>query len=303
VALVGAILGWLLARSMSWPLRQMALAADRMAQGDYAVRVPDFGSDEMGALGLVINQMAEGMAGVENTRRALVADVSHELRTPLTVIEGYLEGLRSGAIADYQTASRAFDAMYGETRRLLRLVRDLRYLSVLDGGLRQLDCRPTAVHDLLADTVARFAPAAEHKGVHVRAVVPADLPLVSLDPERMAQVLTNLVENALRHTPRGGSITVTGALTGGDLMLTVRDTGDGIAPEHLPYLFERFYRADQARSLTGDGGAGIGLSIVKGIVEALGGNVSIESEPGRGSCFTVRIRQPRQIASAGSEER
>lgn len=301
VAGVGGGLGWLLAQSISRPLRQMSQAADRLGQGDYGVRVPDFGADELGGLGRVINHMAEGMAGVEATRRSLVADVSHELRTPLTVIEGYLEGLRSGAIADYQLAARAFDAMYGETRRLLRLVRDLHYLSVIDGGLRRLDCRPVAVGELVVEAVAPVAPVAVTKGVTLDCAVASGLPLLSLDPERMAQVLTNLIENALRYTPAGGSIRVAVALADGDLVLTVVDTGQGIAPEHLPYLFERFYRADEARSLNGDGGAGIGLSIVKGIVEALGGSVGVASEPGAGPALPSGSGSPG--SAAGPEAR
>lgn len=301
VALVGAVLGWLLARSISRPLRAMSQAAGRMAQGDYTARVADIGTDEVGALGRTLNQMAEGMAGVESTRRALVADVSHELRTPLTVIQGYLEGLRSGAIADRQSAERAFDAMYGETRRLLRLVKDLHYLSVLDGGLGEVDRRPTDVRELLTETLARYAPAAEARGVRLAAAVADGMPLVALDAERMAQVVVNLVDNALRHTPAGGSITVSAALEAGDLVLAVTDTGEGIAPEHLPHIFERFYRADRHRSRTGEGGAGIGLSIVRGVVEALGGTVEAESEVGRGTRFTVRICAPRQYFSAGRE--
>jgi signal transduction histidine kinase len=306
VALVGAVLGGMLARSISRPLLAMSQAAERMAQGDYTARVTKFGPDEVGALGRIFNQMAEGMAGVENTRRALVADVSHDLRTPLTVIQGYLEGLRSGDIADRHSAERAFDAMYGETRRLLRLVKDLHYLSVLDGGPGQLDVRPTDVRELVTETLARYASASAGRGVRLQAEVAGAMDLVLLDAERVAQVIVNLVDNALRHTPAGGSMIVAasfepGAGESGDLVLTVTDTGEGIAPEHLPHIFERFYRVDRARSRTGDGGAGIGLSIVRSIVEAQGGSVSAASEVGRGTRMTVRIPRLRLVPTPGRE--
>jgi two-component system, OmpR family, sensor histidine kinase BaeS len=294
VALLAAGLGVLLARSISRPLSEMSSAASRLSQGDYAVQVPARGQDEVAALGRAFNQMAEGMAGVERLRRELVANVSHDLRTPLTVIRGYLEGLHSGEIADRRSAEIAFEAMYGEVNRLLHLVDDLRQVAALDAGASQLQRCPTFVADLARDALARIEPVAQAKGVILANEVPLDLPAVSLDPGRMGQALFNLLENAVRHTPSGGRITMLAGRAkypngpGEHLWLTVQDTGEGIAPEQLPHVFERFYRADPARSPS-EGGAGLGLSITHSIVEAHSGLLTAQSDgiPGHGASFTL----------------
>ena len=296
VALIAAGLGVLMARSMSRPLADMGRAASRISQGDYAVQVPERGQDEIAALGRAFNRMAKGMAGVEQLRRELVANVSHDLRTPLTVIRGYLEGLHSGEIADRRSAEIAFEAMYGEVNRLLRLVDDLRQVASMEAGPPQMNRRPGLLADLARDTAARIEPVAAAKGVNLASRVPLDLPPVSLDTERMGQALLNLLDNAVRHTPPGGRITL---LAGRakypigpreQLWLSVEDTGDGIPPEHLPHIFERFYRADPARSRS-EGGAGLGLSIAHAIVEAHGGRLVAQSDgiPGHGASFTIHL--------------
>lgn len=296
VALLAAALGLLLARSISRPLAEMGGAAARIAKGDYAARVPFRGRDEVSALAQAFNQMAEGMAGVEQLRRDLVANVSHDLRTPLTVIRGYLEGLRSGQIADRRSAEVAFEAMYAEVVPLSRLVDDLRQVAAADAGSLPLERRSTPVADLTEGVLARVAPLAAAKGVKLVDEVSRQLPAVSVDPERMGQALFNLLENAIRHTPTGGIVRVQAGQDEGDgdcapgISVTVRDTGEGIPPEHLPHLFERFYRVDRARSRA-DGGSGLGLAIVRAIVEAHGGQVRAESDgvPGHGSTFTIRL--------------
>ena len=289
VALLAAVAGWLLARSISRPLAEMHRAAARVAGGDYAVRVSDRGPEEIGALGRAFNRMAEGMAGVEAMRRRLVADVSHELRTPLTVLRGYLEGLRSGRIADRQSAEQAFSAMEAETGNLLRLVDDLRNLAALDAGAGALDLALVQPGWLVQRALQRVAPLAEAKAVQLAAELPDTLPLVVGDEERLGQVLFNLLDNAIRHTPADGSVTVAASSDGPILTLTVRDTGAGIAPEHLPYVFERFFRADAARSRGDSPGTGIGLAIVRATVEAHGGTVRVKSTPGQGSAFSVHL--------------
>jgi signal transduction histidine kinase len=316
VALLAAGLGVLLARSISQPLTKMAQAAARIAQGDYEIRVPLRGRDEVAALARAFNQMAEGMRDVERLRRELVANVSHDLRTPLTVIRGYLEGLRSDQIADRRSAEMAFDAMHAEVNRLLRLVEDLRQVAALDAGALPLERRPIAVADLVQDSVARIAPLARDKAVTLINELPDDLPAVNVDPERMGQVLVNLLDNAVRYTPAGGLVSIQCSVishqssviskqssvarcetdvgnelfTDHCLLITVTDTGEGITPEHLPHIFERFYRVDPARGQA-DGGAGLGLAIARAIVEAHGGQVSATSDgvPGHGSIFTVRL--------------
>jgi two-component system, OmpR family, sensor histidine kinase BaeS len=296
VALLAAGLGVLLARSISRPLSEMSRAASRISQGDYAVQVPARGQDEVAALGRAFNQMAEGMAGVELLRRELVANVSHDLRTPLTVIRGYLEGLHSGEIADRRSAETAFEAMYGEVNRLLHLVDDLRQVASLDAGAPQMKRRPTLMGDLARDALARIEPVAAAKGLTLANEVLPDLPSLSLDPDRMGQALLNLLENAVRHTPSGGTITLRAGRAKyprgprEHLWLTVQDTGEGIAPEHLPHVFERFYRADPARTHS-EGGAGLGLSIAHSIVEAHGGQLTAQSDgiPGHGASFMLYL--------------
>lgn len=291
VALLATGLGVLLARSISRPLAEMGRAAAGIAQGDYAVRVPVRGRDEVTALAGAFNQMAEGMSSVERLRRELVANVSHDLRTPLTVIRGYLEGLRSGEIADRRSAELAFAAMHSEVTRLLRLVDDLKQMTVLDAPEPLLKRRPTAAADLVRDTLARIAPLAAAKGVSLVNEVPAPLPLLEVDPERLGQALFNLLDNAIYHTPAGGAISIRAGQKAASLWLVVQDTGEAIPPEHLPHIFERFYRVDQARSRAEGSGAGLGLTIARAIITAHGGQVSATSDgiPGHGSTFTVSL--------------
>jgi two-component system, OmpR family, sensor histidine kinase BaeS len=296
VALLATGLSLLLARSISRPLAEMGQAAARMAKGDYQVRVPP-GQAEVGALAEAFNLMAEGMGGVERLRRELVANVSHDLRTPLTVIRGYLEGLRSGQIADRRSAEMAFEAMYGEVARLLVLVEDLRQVASLDAEVRGLERQPVTADALATTALGRIEPLAVAKGVKLTNQVPSDLAPVLADPSRLGQALYNLLENAVRHTPAGGQITISAGQTvahdggTGQFWLAVRDNGDGISAEHLPHVFERFYQVDPARSSQRERGSGLGLTIAKGIVEAHGGWLTAESEgvPGRGSIFTIRL--------------
>jgi two-component system sensor histidine kinase BaeS len=293
VALLAAGLGVLLTRSISRPLADMEQAALRFARGDYTARVSPRGQDEVATLGRTFNQMAESVGSVERLRRELVANVSHDLRTPLTVIRGYLEGLRSGEIADRRSAEMAFEAMHAEVARLLHLVGDLRQTAALDSGALLLNRRPITARALASEAIDRITPLAATKGIHLRSQVPAELPPLNIDVERLGQALFNLLENAVRHTPAGGKIEITAQRQAEQVQFIVRDTGDGIAAADLPHIFERFYRADRARNPV-EGRAGLGLSIVKSIVEAHGGVIKAESEgtPGKGSVFTISLPLP-----------
>lgn len=289
VALLAAGLAVLLTRSISRPLAAMEQAAIQFAKGDYTVRVSPNGQDEIATLGRTFNQMAESVGSVERLRRELVANVSHDLRTPLTVIRGYLEGLRSGQIADRRSAEMAFDAMHIEVTRLLHLVDDLRQAAALDSGSLPLNRRQTTAEALAAEALDRIAPLAAAKHIHTQSAVPADLPPLNLDVERMGQALFNLLENAVRHTAPNGTILMAAQQHGENIQLTVQDDGAGISAEHLPHIFERFYRADSARNPSA-GRAGLGLSIVKAIVKAHGGTVRAESDGiGKGSTFTISL--------------
>ena len=300
VALIAMGLGALLARSISRPLDEMSRAAVEISSGNYAVRVSPRGGDEVTALAQAFNQMAAGIHDIEQLRRDLLANVSHDLRTPLTVIRGYLEGLRSGQIADRRSAEMAFDAMHGETARLLRLVDDLNLVAALESDLLPLERRAVNIESVAENALSRVAPLAKTKNVTLSNLSAPDLPLIHVDPERIEQTLFNLLENAVRHTPAGGVISIQSSVsinqfatklnTDHYLLLTVKDTGEGVPQEHQPHIFERFYRADHARSRQ-RGGSGLGLAIVQAIIRAHGGEIDVESDGilGKGSKFTIRL--------------
>lgn len=287
-AFLAVALSFLFSRWLSRPLAEIASAAQHIARGNYDVRIRSNGQGDIATLAQAFNQMAIGLRSVERLRRELVSNVSHDLRTPLTVIRGYLEGLRSGQIADRRSAQHVFDCMHVEVEHLLKLVEDLRSIASLDADILILDRRPVLLADLVAQTLARITPLAGTKQIELHHRVPSDLPYVRLDRERMGQALLNLLENAIRHTPSGGAITVSAGQMDGEIQLAVHDTGDGIPAAHLPHVFERFYRIDDARSRTG-GGSGLGLSIVASIVAAHDGRVEAQSDgvPGHGSTFTM----------------
>jgi two-component system, OmpR family, sensor histidine kinase BaeS len=218
-------------------------------------------------------------------RRRLTADIAHDLRTPLAIIQGHAEGLRDGVLPpDVET----FSLIHDEAQRLGRLVEDLRTLSRAEAGELPLNKRAVKPGSLLARLAAAYGPQAHAGAVALTTDVAPDLAPVAADPDRLAQVLGNLVENALRHTPAGGTITLRAAAQGGELWLQVADTGSGIAAEDLPHIFERFYRGDRARGRH-SGGSGLGLAIARSITSAHGGRLWAESKDGQGATFTVAL--------------
>lgn len=289
ISLVAALIGWFLARSISRPAVSMSQAASRIAKGDYTVRVEAAGSPELRTLGHSFNRMAEGMEQMEAMRRRLVADVSHDLRTPLTVLLGYLEGLRSDKIVDRQSAEFAFAAMDQEVRRLLRLVENLRHLTKVEAQAIPVERRPVSVSSLVEGAVTRILPISQKQAIDIESSVPDDLPDLAVEEEAVGQALYNLLENALRYTPPGGRVTISAGTEREGLWIAVTDTGPGIAKEHLPFIFERFYRGDQARTFTEGSGSGIGLSIVHAVMEGHGGRVTVESKAGQGSKFVLHF--------------
>lgn len=285
-ALVVALLAGLwLARSLTQPLGALTGAAHRMAGGDLSQRVPVSTRDEVGELALAFNTMSQAVAEANTARQQMTADVAHELRTPLTVIAGYIEALRDG---DLKPTPERLDTIHAEIEHLQRLVNDLRTLAQADVGELRLTRSPVEVGDLLAQTQAAFALHAEQGRVSLWVEVEPNLPPRDLDPTRMLQVLGNLVSNALRHTPAGGTITLRARRSDDAILIEVGDTGEGIAPDALPRVFDRLYRADAAR--TGDGGeSGLGLSIARAIVLAHGGTLTVESSVGAGTTFTIGL--------------
>jgi histidine kinase len=291
VAVVAAILtalavGLFVTGRILSPVRAMAQASVRIAAGQYRERVPVPSGDELGELAARFNQMAETLEGVEERRRDLIADVAHELRTPLASIAGYMEGLMDGVVLP---EPETFHRVHREAVRLQRLVNDLQELSRAEAGQVPIHRRRVEIRDLVEAAVARLRPQFEDKGVALAAEVAAALPPVLVDPDRIGQVLTNLIGNALQYTPPGGTVTVRGGREDGRVTIAVADTGIGIAAEHLLHVFDRFYRVDRSRARA-SGGSGIGLTIVRHLVEAHGGSIRAESPgPGCGSTFTVTL--------------
>lgn len=273
------------------PVRHMLAASRRIAAGHYVERVPTAGHDELAALAAEFNTMAGELEAAERRRVGLIGDVAHELRTPLATIEGYTEGVLDGVVAPSEAT---WALIHDEVGRLKRLVNDLQELSRAEA--KQLVLHPIAVQpaELIERARARLAPQYAEKGVALTAEASAALQLIEIDPDRMLQVLVNLLGNALRATPAGGSVVVRAREDGDVVIMEVADTGVGIAPEHLPHLFERFYRVDKARSRA-LGGHGIGLTISKAMVEAHGGRIWVASDgPGTGATF--RFTLPRYRA-------
>jgi len=285
--LVAVLISLLFSRRILLPLRAMMQASQRIAEGHYNERVEVVGGDELGQLADRFNQMAEKLHQVETMRRQLIGDVSHELRTPLTAIKGSMEGLMDGVLP---ATDETYQQIHQEADRLNRLIDDLQELSRVEAGAYELDLRPIQIAPVLETLVKRFRQQYGTKGVILDLSLPADLPAVRADENRILQVLTNLTGNALQYTPEGGSVTISAARTNGNVSISVRDTGTGISPEHLAHLFDRFYRVDKSRSRAAGGGSGIGLTIVKYLVEAHGGEIRVESEgKGKGSIFTFTL--------------
>ncbi len=294
-ALISAVMVSLfVSRRVVTPIRQMMEASRRIAAGRYQERVEVVGSDELGQLAHSFNQMAATLEQTEVMRRDLIANVAHELRTPLASIKGYMEGMIDGVLpAEPDT----YQQIYHEADRLQRLVNDLQELSRVEAGAFELNRRPLAVAALVQQTATRLRPQFEEKGVSLTLNLPSDLPPVHANEDRLNQILLNLAGNALQYTPPGGTVTITAQIQNPkskiqnptDLLISIHDTGVGISAEHLPHLFNRFYRVDKSRSRAG-GGSGIGLTIAKHLVEAHGGHIWAESAgAGQGSTFSFTL--------------
>lgn len=298
------ILGLYLTWNITAPLRKLRSAAQAIASGDLTQRVRITSGDEIGDLGRAFNRMAEALERNEELRRQMVADIAHELRTPLSVIRANLEALQDGI---FPLEGESLTPIHEQTMLLTRLVEDLRQLALAEAGQLTMERQPTDVAKLVQHVVESHRPQAEEKGIRLRVDCAEKLPMAPLDPQRIGQVLHNLLANALRYTPSGGSVTMTGwpfevrrgrlisphplpaplqpLPDGCWLALSVADTGPGIAPKDLPYIFERFYRGDRSRSRS-SGGTGLGLAIARQLVEAHGGKIAASNGPQGGAQFT-----------------
>ncbi|MGD2059168.1 MAG: ATP-binding protein [Anaerolineales bacterium] len=277
------VLGLLLARTLTQPIRELTSATEAVAQGHLEQQVPVRSGDELGELARSFNQMSQDLAKAQSLRQQMTADIAHELRTPLSVILSHVDAIEEGVLPP---TPETLHVIREETAQLSRLVEDLRTLSRADAGELSLNRLPTDPNELLSKTAASHRPLAAEKSIGMELDIEDDLPQIEVDPDRIGQVLDNLLNNALRHTPEGGTIRIFAHEAGDGLELGVVDSGPGIAPEALPHVFERFYRADSARGRD-QGGTGLGLAIARSIVESHGGRIRAESVPEQGATFIV----------------
>jgi histidine kinase len=274
-------------RSVIAPVRAMSLATQRIADGRYDERVQANGTDELAQLALYFNQMAEKLDQIESMHRRLIGDVSHELRTPLTSIKGSMEGLMNGVLP---ATSETYQQIHAEADRLNRLVDDLQELSRVEARAYQLEVRPLDISTLVRTVTKRLTSQAESKRISLDFKLDPNLPHLLADEDRVVQVLTNLVGNALQYTPADGRVTISAKRVDDNVQFSVRDTGVGIPPEHLSHIFDRFYRVDKSRSRQAGGGSGIGLTIARALIEAHGGRIRVESAgDGQGSAFIFTL--------------
>lgn len=281
---VGLVLGLGLSRGLSAPLQRLATAARAVAAGELSHRVAVAGSTEIAEVSQAFNEMAAGLEQAEQLRQNLMADVAHELRTPLTVLQGNLQAMLDGV---YPLDQAELAVLYDETRLLSRLVDDVRELALAEAGQLHMSIQSVDPASVLRRACDSLLPTAQAQAVDLTVKVPEDLPVVHVDSDRVAQVLYNLLTNALQHTPSGGSITVTASATDKAVEVVVSDTGEGIAPEHLAHIFDRFWRADPSRTRgeRWDGSSGLGLAIAQSLVSAQGGRIWVESDLGKGAAF------------------
>lgn len=282
VAVVGSIASGRALRRVAEPLEEVMAATSRVAGGDHSARVKPRGPKPVADMATAFNTMAERLEGADRQRRELLADVTHELRTPLTVMQAELEALLDNV---HERDDERIAALLEETRVMSRLVDDLRTLSIADAGALELHREPTDLTGVLNEIADSFRERARAAQVTINVVSPIGLVTLNVDPVRIRQVLSNLIDNSFRHTPAGGSVTVRADRFGGEVSIEVTDTGSGIGPDVPPRLFERFAKGPRSR------GSGLGLAIARGLVQAHGGRIEADSAgPGRGT--TIRFTIP-----------
>ena len=281
------VIGGLLAYGLVRPIRQLTSATGAVARGDLSHRVSISPRDEIGDLADSFNSMAADLEKAEGLRRNMMADIAHELRNPIAVLQANLEAVVDGVLPP---TAENLQPLLDQSQLLSRLVDDLRTLALAESGQLSLNRAPTDPAEIVRSVVLQFTQQAEARHITIQSDIAPNLPQVALDSQRIAQVLGNLLSNAIRHTPEGGNIEcrLTNNVNAKQVVFVVSDTGSGIPPEALPHIFERFYRADSSRSRAG-GGTGLGLSIARQLVELHGGRIWAESEPGKGTRVTFAL--------------
>ena len=273
-------------RQIADPVQRLAEAARRLAAGRYAERVPSGDTTELALLTSAFNEMATALEQSEARRLQLIGDVAHELRTPISTLEGYLDGLADGVV---EPDEETWALLREEAGRVRRLVEDLHALWRTEAAPLHLDVVSLAPAALVESSVTRLGPDFAAKGLTLTVDVAEDLPMVRADPDRALQVLTNVLGNSLRYTPAPGEVAIAAGREDGAVRFSVRDSGVGLAPEHLPRVFDRFYRVDKSRSRA-FGGSGVGLAIARALVEAMGGRIWVDSPgPDRGATFSFTL--------------
>jgi signal transduction histidine kinase len=284
--IVALLLGFLLSRTLTRPIHELIQATQAVAGGNLGSQVSVRSQDELGELAASFNQMSADLARSTEVRKQMTADIAHELRTPLSLILGHADAVHDGIIPP---TKENFEIIRDEAVRLEQLVEDLRTMSLADAGELSIDPQPVSPQKLLDDLEATYQQIAGQKDVKIRTDTPSELPMLDVDPGRMTQVLTNILENALQHTPAGGEIALSAKRVRAGVELSIRDSGPGLEGEEVERIFDRFYRADEARDREA-GGSGLGLAIARSIVQAHNGTIRADSAPGQG--LTVVITLP-----------
>lgn len=284
-AAIALILTFVMSRRVLSPVRALTTATRKLGKGDFSQRVKSSDKGEFGELSRTFNSMADDLQRAETLRRNLIADTAHELRTPLSNLQGYLEAIRDGVIVP---DSATIESLHDEALLLSRLVDDLQELALADAGELKLVRQSEDISRVIYQAVIAAQTRALDKGLNLQTDLPDQLPFCDIDSQRISQVLNNLLDNAVTHTPAGGAITVAAGSRDNLVEISVADTGEGIPEPELPNIFERLYRVDRSRTRK-TGGFGLGLTIARRLVEAHGGTIQVRSEPGKGSCFTLTI--------------
>ena len=279
------LLAIILSRTLTRPIRELTSATQIVAAGQLAHRVPVRSRDELGQLATSFNTMSADLVRSLNLRRQMTADIAHELRTPISIILGHAEAVHDDVLP---ASTETFEIIREEAERLEHLVEDLRTLSMADAGELKLVIRPYSPQKLLLDVQKIYNHQAKQKNITLTASAAADLPEIEMDPQRIKEVFSNILDNALRYTPENGQITLSAAVVENSIEMRVKDSGPGVAGVELDKIFERFYRTETSRTRD-EGGSGLGFAIAKSIVEKHNGRIWAESQPGQGLTVIIRI--------------